>query len=239
MENVEIVRQFLQSIDGHGYGVGVDVYVFGNGKGKGNGYGSGDGYGYGCGYGNCYGFGDGYGYGRGYGKGSGHGYGNGFGHGSDGIKYICGECVWRIDNVPTLIDIVRGNYAKGRIIRDDLTFEPCYIARVENSFAHGTTLRKAMEDATAKAIENMPIEQRIEKFVSEFPSLETKAKCEDFYNWHHILTGSCEMGRKEFVTEHGLDMDKEYTVRYFLDITAKAYGGEIIIKLKDSYDKRR
>ena len=169
----------------------------------------------------------------------GSGYSYGYGSGSGDLKSINWERVWHIDNVLTLIDRVRGNYAKGRILNSDLTLTPCYIARVDNSFAHGTTLRKAVEDAAAKAIENMPIEQRIEKFVDEFPSLETKAKCEDFYNWHHILTGSCEMGRKRFVIEHGLDMQKEYTVRYFLDITTKSYGGEIIIKLKSSYDTKR
>ena len=248
MENVEIVRQFL-AIQGNGDGCAYDDgYGCGDGYGSGNGdiygHGYGDGEGCGCGFsdgsGCSGGSGYSYGFGSGYGSGNGHGSGSGnaSGYGDADIKSINGERVWLIDRVPTLIDRVRGNYAKGRIIRSDLTFEPCYIARVDNSFAHGTTLRKAMEDATEKAIENMPIERRIEKFVSEFPSLETKAKCEDFYNWHHILTGSCEMGRKEFVAEHSLDMQKEYTVRYFLDITEKAYGKEIIKQLKECYESK-
>ena len=43
------------------------------------------------------------------------------------------------------------------------------------------------------------------------------------------------MGRDSFVKSHGLDMDKEYTVKYFLDITSDAYGKDIIRQLKESY----
>ena len=43
------------------------------------------------------------------------------------------------------------------------------------------------------------------------------------------------MGRDEFVKAHGLSMDKDYTIAYFLEITANAYGGNIIKQLKASY----
>ena len=74
-------------------------------------------------------------------------------------------------------------------------------------------------------------------FVAEYPSLGTKAKCAEFYRWHHILTGSCTMGRNEFVKAHELDMDKDYTVGYFLTITANSFGGEIIKQLRELYEK--
>ena len=209
MEEVTKIKRFLFS--GYGYGYG-------------DGDGSGDGYGYG------YGDGDGYGYG----DGDGDGYGDGDG---SGVKTINGETVWQVDRVPTLIDRVRGYYAQGRILNKDLTLTPCYIARVENSFAHGATLREAVADATEKAMDELPEEERIEHFCAEFPTLETKATCATFFAWHHVLTGSCKMGRESFVKDHDLDMDKEYTVAFFLDITADAYGGETINKLRKSYGK--
>ena len=172
------------------------------------------------------GSGDGYGYGYGSGYGSGDGY---------GLKEYNGETVWHVDGVPTLIDHVHGDYAQGRIVNSDLTTTPCYIARVENCFAHGKTLKTAYADAESKTMEMMPLEARLSKFKTKFPSLQTMATCAMFYKWHHILTGSCTMGRDQFVKSCGLDMEKEYTVEYFLSITSDAYGRDAIRQLKELY----
>ena len=72
------------------------------------------------------GYGDGSGDGSGYGSGSGDGYGYGYGEGY-GIKTINENTVHTIDNVPTLIDHVHGNIAKGRILSSDLTLNTCYV----------------------------------------------------------------------------------------------------------------
>ena len=140
--------------NGNGYG-----YGYGYGNGYGNGYGDGytDGYGYGYGYG--YGNGDGDGYGYGYGYVSGYGYGNGNGNGGGngyGILEFNGHKVYCIDNIPTIILNVRGNIAQGYIIKYNSLLEPCYIAKVDDCFAHGKTehnaLLDALRDATAKAL---------------------------------------------------------------------------------------
>ena len=130
-----------------------------------------------------------------------------------------------------------GDYARGRIVNLDLTTTPCFIARADNYFAHGETLHQAQRDAMAKAMEGMPLEERLAKFRDDFPTLQTKAKCSVFYDWHHIITGSCTMGRDEFVREHSLDMDKEYTVEFFLDIVADSYGRAEIKQLRDLYNE--
>ena len=126
-------------------------------------------------------------------------------------------------------------YERGCIVNGDLTLEPCFIARVGNCWAHGKTGHEALAEAEAKAWEDMPVETRIESFKAQFPSLDIKAQCAEFYKWHHILTGSCTMGRDSFNKSYGLEMDKEYTVEYFLEITSNAFGGQIIRQLKESY----
>ena len=172
-------------------------------------------------------------YGSGYG--SGYGYGDGSGDGS-GYKEFNHERVWYIDGVPTLIDLVRGwDYASGRIIRKDMTTEKCYIVRVGNSFAHGKTLREAANDAQEKEMRDMPIEERIELFIQKYPTLESEEKGSEFFRWHNTLTGSCRMGREEFVKDRGIDLEKEYTVGYFLDITKDSYGGDVIRQLLSKY----
>lgn len=60
--------------------------------------------------------------------------------------------------------------------------------------------------------------------------------CRDLYDWHHRLTGSCEMGRQQFAKDHGIDIDRdEMTVQEFIDLTRDAYGGEVIRRMEKGY----
>ena len=208
-------------------------YGFGNGfdSGDGCGYGPGCGSGFGCGYG----FGDGFG--DGFDSGDGCGYGDGYGFG-DGVVSFCGQKVYQIDDVPTLIDHVHGNASKGRILRDDLTTEDCCIVKQGSLFAHGKTLRAAMDALRDKLFEDMPEEERIAEFVKahewgkQYPSA-------DYYGWHHRLTGSCDMGRSEFAKRHGYKLtdDELLTVEEFIKLTENSYGGSVIRKLREAYEE--
>lgn len=215
---------------GNGFGSG-DGCGYGPGCGSGSDSGSGSGYGPGCGPGS----GSGYGYGDGFDSRDGCGYGDGYGFG-DGVVSFCGQKVYQIDDVPTLIDHVHGNAAKGRILRDDLTTEDCYIVKQGSLFAHGKTLRAAMDALRDKLFEDMPEEERIAEFVKahewgkQYPSA-------DYYGWHHRLTGSCDMGRSEFAKHHGyrLTDDELLTVEEFIKLTENSYGGSVIRKLREAY----
>ena len=188
-------------------------------------------------YPNGYGYGDGYGSGYGYGYGDGSGYGSGSGYGY-GVEVINNQVVHRIDRVPTLIDSVHVNYAKGRILRSDLTTKECFIAKCGNYFAHGETLKEAFSDAAEKYEKNMPIEERIKRFNQQYPDRDKKVPAAELFSWHHILTGSCLAGRIHFCEEHHLDYEHGlYTVNEFINITGNAYGGEVIRQLEKSKEK--
>ena len=214
---------------------------------------SGDGFSIGCDYRNGSGYRDGDGFGRGGHSGSGDGHSNGSGDGSgfsegygseDGsgeggdvsvmnIKTFKGHIVDYIDSVPTIITNIHNNIASGFIIGFDMTLIPCYVAKAGNYFAHGETLKDAVKDAEAKEVREMPIEERIEKFIEVFGSLDSEHIGKEFYDWHHILTGSCRMGRDKFCKENGIDLTKKYSVRYFLNITKNSYGGETIKQISE------
>ena len=181
--------------------------------------------GYDSGSGDGSGDGSGYGYGDGSGDGDGSGYGDGSG---DGIKSFNGEPVYRIDGVNTLIHSVRGNTAHGAIVNEDLTLTPCYIVKQDGFFAHGETLRKAMEALRDKLFEDMPEEERIDAFLRETDEGRTYPT-QYFYDWHHRLTGSCDMGRKQFARDRGVDLKHGMmTLTEFLELTKDAYGGDVI-----------
>jgi hypothetical protein len=201
----------------------------------------GDGYGSGYGYGSCSGSGDGSGsgsgsgYGYGSGSGSGDGSGSGSGSGSGFIEFD-GHKIYKIDDVPTCIIRVSGSYAIGFTIKDNSVKVPCYIARVENFFAHGETLREAFNDATAKATQAKPIEQRIAETVKIHPDPDCIVENSELYRLHNILTGSCEFGRKQFIERHGISLDDSMTMREFISLTKNDFGGDTIKKLAAAYN---
>lgn len=216
----------------HAYGYGTSL---GCGSGYGSGCGSGESDGSSYSY-DCYNGGNGSCSGNGFGFGDGCDSGCDCGYGSGDIKALNGNIVDYVDSLPTIIIQVKGNFAKGYVVNEvRLTLESCYIAKVGNSFAHGKTLKEAVADAKAKEMERLPIEERIEKFKEVFGSLDSEHTGKKFYDWHHILTGSCRMGRDEFCKIHKIDLEKKYTVRYFLDITKNSYGSDIIELVCNAY----
>ena len=226
----DLIRAFLSP--GSGYGSG-----YGDGSSSGDGYGSG----YGDGSGD--GSGSGYGYGSGYGSGSGSGYGSGSGSGSgdgdgDGIKDFDCMPVHVIDGIPTIITRIRENVARGFILKGDLTLAPCFVAKQDGHFAHGETLHAAMSALRDKLFEDMSEEDRIQAFIDAH-DWGVAYPDDDYFDWHHRLTGSCEMGRRQFAAERGLDkLDGKRTVEDFIAFTRNAYGGDVIRRLEEAYQKK-
>lgn len=221
MEDVKVLK-WIESPDSSGYS-----YSNGDGSGLGSGYGyssiDGDGSGYSSGDSDS----DGYGYGSG-----GYGYGSG-----DGIKSFNGKFVYMIDEIQTIISNIKGNLAKGFILNSDLTLSPCYICKNERYFAHGETLKEARRALQEKILENMDTDEAIERFLSTFEK-EKKYPVKDFYEWHHYLTGSCEMGRKSFMHDRNITFNDTYTVDEFIALCENSYGGEIIKELKGRWNSR-
>lgn len=234
MEALETkIKNFLSLSNDHGYD-----------NGSGHDYSSG--YGYGCD--DCDGYGSGDGSGHGYDNGSGHGDGSGYGSGNDdgsgsdcgfgdncGVKDINGNHVYIVDGIQTIIKSVRDNIAQGFILQNDLTLEPCYIVKEQNKFAHGDTLHDAFTALQEKLYDGSTEEERIEAFRKKFPEYDTPYPNRDLFAYHHVLTGSCRMGRESFCLSKGIDLDGTTTVREFIELTKCSYGGDVICKLPEIY----
>ena len=210
MESIEDkILRFLSSGSGSGSGAGS-----GSGSGSGSGYGSGDG------------------------SGSGDGDGDGDGSGY-GLKSYNGRTVHLIDGVRTLVDEVKGNFAKGWIVNGDMTLSMCWIAKVGSSFAHGKDIHAAHTDALSKHLRRMPEEERIDSFIKAHPDMSCAYPGMDLFEWHNILTGSCEMGRMAFCRDRGIDLHtSSYTVEEFIRLTCNSYGSDIIRQLADRLSVR-
>lgn len=80
----------------------------------------------------------------------------------------------------------------------------------------------------------MPVEKRIRMFVKEYPNASCVVQGTELYTWHGVLTGSCRMGRDEWCRSHGIKPEKtSLTVRRFCELTANAYGGDVIRRLAE------
>lgn len=236
------IRAFSAISDGNGNGAGAgscDFYGKGSGGGcSGNGDGSGDGMGdgsdSGLGHGSNYSTYGTYNDGNNCGSGSLYCTGSGKGYG-DGIKEINGKEIYMVDNIPTIFKSIRNNIAKGFIVKNDLQFEPCYIVKENNQFAHGFTLKDAFMSLQEKLYDDSTEEERIEAFMKQFPEYDVKYDNMDLFVYHHVLTGSCRMGREAFMSNKGLSLDGKTSVREFVKLTQDAYGGDIIKKLPEAY----
>ena len=213
---------------------------YGYGSGYGSGRGSGGGYGWGFGDGSGRGSGGGNGDGSdcchrwGCGDGNGDGYGWGYGDGN-GVKDINGNHVYIVDGIQTIIKSVRSNIAQGFVLQSDLTLKPCYIVKERNKFAHGDTLHDAFSALQEKLYDDSTEEERIEAFRKKFPEYDTPYPNRDLFAYHHVLTGSCRMGRESYCKDKGIDLDGSTTVREFIELTKGSYGGDVICKLPEVY----
>lgn len=238
------IKVFLRTdydSSGHGHD-SCEVYNYYNGRG----YGCGDGFGSGstrcvgrgnsCGniYGHGFGNGEGNGFGNSYGEGEGSGYSHSSGLG-DGVKEVNGDTVYIVDNVPTIIKSVRDNIVQGFVLQGDLTLTPCYIVKEQNKFAHGNTLHDAFTALQEKLYGDSTEEERIEAFHKKFPKYDTPYPNRDLFAYHHVLTGSCRMGRESFCQNNGIDLNGSTTVREFIELTKGSYGGDVICKLPEVY----
>lgn len=246
MESVK-VKEFLSTNNSSGSGSGYTFglsFSFGFGFGSASSFGSGPGSGAGAGSGSGYNSASGSGSadasgtnccdGSGYGDGSGDG-----GFGCNEIKSYVRNPVHYIDDIPTIMQSIRGNIAKCLVLYSDLTTTPCFVVKVGNCFAHGKTIKEAFLDAQAKHFDSMSEDERLQAFVDAHEwGLEYPDK--DFYDWHNKLTGSCAMGRDMFAKEHGLEkLDGKHTVEWFVELTKGAYGGEIIRRIPSLYKNKQ
>lgn len=237
-----LIKEFIESTRtgfdydiGHGTGSGAGSQ-FCNGNGNGWGYSSGAGSQFynGTSAGDGVGNGRGCGYGCEY-NGDGSDYGDGYGFNpcyDKSISFIDNNKVYMIDDIPTIIESVRNNIAKGYILKPDLLLEPCFIVKENDQFAHGKTLHKAFNDLQEKLYDNISDEERIQKFKKHFIDYNKKYPASEFFTWHHVLTRSCQQGREIFARNHNINILKDFfTVYEFIELTKDNYGGEIIKKL--------
>jgi len=98
-----------------------------------------------------------------------------------------------IESTKNINDIIiyKGYNVKG-LKNNNIVKDNCYVAELNNFYAHGKTIKKAIEDVNFKV-------------------LSDKLKKQPIYNdtiidmnYYRIITGACEMGCKDFIKQHNI-----------------------------------
>ena len=92
-----------------------------------------------------------------------------------------------------------------------------YIAEKNGYTAHGETIRNAVEDLQFKMLENVNLEEHIQRI---------KQQGYMNANDYRLLTGACREGTNHFLQEHGLTWEDTMSVEQVLEITKGQYGFE-------------
>jgi len=103
------------------------------------------------------------------------------------------------------------------------------VARKGNTFAHGDSIREAIQDLTFKLAKRELAKRDIEDYRSL--SLESELTYEEAVMMYRVITGSCRYGVNQFIEENSIE-EKNYTVGEILELTHGQYGHE---RLKDFF----
>ena len=101
-------------------------------------------------------------------------------------------------------------------------FEECFVAEKGKFFAHGNSIKQAIEDVGFKFLqENFDVETLVS---------EIKEKGTVSVNEYRLLTGACSLGCENFRKENNIK-ETEISLERVLEITKGNYGNEKMLEL--------
>jgi len=156
------------------------------------------------------------------------------------LANFVGQSVIYIDSLPTIITRKHKGpsgltFATAKIIQADFTLKPCFVVSDDTHKVHATTIHGALAALQRKKLAALSLQERAEAFLVKFPTLESSAKNSKLSEWHHTLTGSCQLGRDQFMLNNDIDPEERSTVREFIEKTKTAYGSDAILLLEKKY----
>lgn len=145
-----------------------------------------------------------------------------------GTGYIIHGMV-RVDNIWCKVLSNKRGIAKVQVWP---TQEIAYIVAYNGYQAHGKTPQDAAEAAKQKWEASRSVEERLEFVRQQFAEApDNRLSGHELYKIHGMLTGSCAFGRDNFVKTHGVNLDKKYSLKEFVDLVGADYGGQTVKRL--------
>ncbi len=115
--------------------------------------------------------------------------------------------------------IYNAQFFKGGDLKD---LPKCFIVEKNGYFAHGETLREAIEDVTFKYFQD---NSNLDELVSSIKAKGTITVVD-----YRLLTGACQMGCNNFMEENNITAD-ELPIEKVLELTKGYYGHDRFVEL--------
>jgi hypothetical protein len=93
-----------------------------------------------------------------------------------------------------------------------------YIAEKDGYFAHGSSMKEAIEDCNFKYLQEHLDKDDLIKQIKEKGSVTIQD--------YRLLTGACQLGVNKFLSEKGITGDS-LTIDQVIELTKGAYGGNV------------
>ena len=133
--------------------------------------------------------------------------------------------------MPCVIEKEHTNFAKVSVIsKKDFSARPAFLAKFNNTIAHGETITEAMLEAKRKFMSNADFSEQKKLLLSLFEE-KKRLTVKDLSEWHGAITGSCSFGRREFQSEHNLKDEDLLSLDEFVELVKDSYGGNKIADL--------
>ena len=94
--------------------------------------------------------------------------------------------------------------------------------------AHGETIKKAMKDLEFKILSSKGVEENVKRVLKD-----NKVTFDDY----RLITGSCELGTKDWFDKNNFPYDMEVTVEKAIELVTKtnAYANDIFVEAIEKY----
>lgn len=153
-----------------------------------------------------------------------------------GIVSYNGNKVYFINGYTVFITHVHKPWAMGEIIKNDLTTQKCYIARVNNHFVIADSLKEVIAEMRIKIVSSNNIKKDIAKaFVLAHPEYEKEYDWDEMVTWHSLDPTSCSDGRRRFTKLSNKKSGDLGTPRELIEFMKKSPSKQIAIEMERIY----
>ena len=151
-----------------------------------------------------------------------------------GHKKINGKTLHVIDGIPTAIEHIDGDVAKGYALNCNAYLTPCYVIKWHGRFAHGATLREARAALEEKVFKGSDMSAKI-TMLAERLAVGEKHPAQVYYGWYHRLTRSGILAH-----DHSIQICNDmWTVTEFVSLIEDDNAKKIFTQLAEAIELYR
>lgn len=130
-----------------------------------------------------------------------------------------GHKVYLINDYLLYITHIREPWAMGKIIKNDLTTQDCYLGKINNNIVVVSNLHDGIEELRNKISNKVNnIDDIVEAFVLAHPNYEKEYDWNEMVTWHSLDKTSCADGRKKFSNFANKNCNSKATPKELIEI---------------------